>query len=117
MWVNNTVFILVVFIQRNGSETLEGVYNMVNGVNGNFDIKNWKYSNSIPQFNGSCAKVRGSLGDLNTRTEAKDYFEFFFSDLCRSLQLDFEEEVVVDGITGYKYSLGKNAIDNGNYVL
>lgn len=39
--------------------------------------------------------------------------EIFVSDLCRPVRFDFEEEVVVDGIVGYKYGIGKNALDNG----
>lgn len=75
----------------------------------------WNYYNVTPYFNGTCAKVRGSTGELYSQTVTKNYVDVFMSDLCRSIRLDFEEEVVVHGITGYKYNLGRHALDNGMF--
>lgn len=39
----------------------------------------------------------------------------FTSDLCRYIILEFEEEVVVNGLIGYKFSAQDKFLDNGKY--
>ncbi|KAF2888371.1 hypothetical protein ILUMI_17802, partial [Ignelater luminosus] len=101
---------------RNASETFDGIFNVANGLNGNFDVLSWNHQNVTPYFNGTCAEVRGSTGELYSQKITKDFVEIFMSDLCRSVRLDFEEEVVVHGITGFKYGLERHALDNGSLV-
>lgn len=101
----------------NGSTTFEGVYNMANGADGNFEIVRWNYDNVTPYFNGSCANVHGSGGELYSANLSKDYIGIFLSHICRYIRFDFEEEVVVNGILGYKYSIGDGVLDNGEYYF
>ncbi|KAF2882140.1 hypothetical protein ILUMI_24021, partial [Ignelater luminosus] len=99
---------------RNASDTFEGVFNMGNGVNGNFDILNWNYQNTTPSYDGSCAKVHGSGGELYSRNITKGIVGLFLADLCRFVPFDFEKEVYVNGILGYKYTAKKSFLDNGS---
>ncbi|KAF2899829.1 hypothetical protein ILUMI_06357 [Ignelater luminosus] len=98
---------------RNASDTFEGVFNMANGVNGNFDILNWNYQNTTPYYDGSCARVHGSGGELFSRKLTKTTIGIFAADLCRFVPFDFEDEVYVNGILGYRYMAKKTFLDNG----
>lgn len=56
------------------------------------------------------------MGELFHPDIMPDAINLFVGDLCRTIPYDFEEEVEIHGITGYKFSAGDRAVDNGtNY--
>lgn len=103
------------YLQRNASDTFEGVFNMGNGVDGNFDILRWNYQNTTPSFDGACAKVHGSGGELYSRRLTKNTIGLFVADFCRFIPFDYEDEVHINGILGYKFTAKRTFLDNGLY--
>lgn len=61
--------------------------------------------------------VNGTAGEFQTINMKKsDRPTYFVSDLCRSISLDFDEQLDWDGVTAYKYILGERTVDNGNLI-
>lgn len=79
------------------------------------ELKNWNYAPKTEYYPDECGQVTGSAGEFYPPRQSKDKpISFFNPDMCRSVELDFEDEVDVKGINGYKYSGGKKSVDNGN---
>lgn len=77
-------------------------------------VEQWNYQTRTDYFAGSCGMINGSAGEFYPPNQTKDKpVSFYSSDMCRSIDFDFEKEVQVHGITGYKYSGGKKTVDNG----
>lgn len=104
-------FVLV--LQRNGSETFEGIFNMATGAGNNLgELMEWNYESRTSFFEGHCRSVHSSAGELFTppsRTSVK----FFSPDICRYLELDYKEDVLVKDLLGYKFASGPSMLDNG----
>lgn len=66
-----------------------------------------------PFYEGECSKLKGFVGELFPPSEKQDFIELFMPDMCRTIAFDYDKEVLVEGVTGYRYSAGKRAIDNG----
>lgn len=64
-------------------------------------------------YTGECSKLKGSTGELFPPNLSPDSINLFFGDLCRTIPYDFEEEIEIHGIKGYKFAAGERAIDNG----
>lgn len=102
--------------QRNGSENYEGDYNINTGIDGQLgELRAWKYSDHTPYNPGRCGRFDGSSGGdfFPRQLTKKSIINMFSSDLCRFMELEFEREVIVDGLVGYKYSAGDRLLDNG----
>uniref|UniRef100_A0A1B0GM36 Uncharacterized protein n=1 Tax=Phlebotomus papatasi TaxID=29031 RepID=A0A1B0GM36_PHLPP len=102
------------FYMRNNSASLMGHYNMYTGaddISKIGSIGNWNYGNRTKFFADTCGMVNGSAGEFYPPQLKKDQVSFFSPDMCRTLPFDFEAEVEVEGITGYKYSGGARTID------
>lgn len=65
------------------------------------------------QQSDSCADLGGSIGEFYSQRKNKNPIKMFIADTCKNYKLDFEEEVLVRGIPGYKYSARHSALDNG----
>lgn len=79
------------------------------------ELLEWNYESSTSYFEGHCAKVRSSAGELfppPTRTSIK----FFSPDICRYLELDYKEDVLVKDLQGYKFASGPSMLDNGKQL-
>lgn len=77
-------------------------------------MENWNYNTRTDFFAGTCGMINGSAGEFYPPNQTKDKPVMFYSgDMCRSIAFDFEKEVQVHGITGFKYSGGKKTVDNG----
>lgn len=64
---------------------------------------------------GICHDIKGTDGTQFPPGLDKDKrLWMFVSDLCRSIWVDFEEEVKVQGITAYRYRPPKDVFDMGN---
>lgn len=77
-------------------------------------VKNWNYSPRTQFYPDHCGMVNGSAGEFYPPKQTKDKpISFYSPDMCRTLSLDFNEEVQVHGINGYKYVGGAKLWDNG----
>lgn len=105
------------FYKRNNSADLTGWFNVETGEN---DIKNigllrnWNFAKNNPAFEGNCGNIKGSAGDFfPPNQERGGSISIFSPDMCRDLPLDFETDVEIHGIKGYKFSGGARSVDNG----
>nr|AEE63071.1 unknown [Dendroctonus ponderosae] len=106
------------FYTRNNSETYEGHFNMDVGLTGQLGkLYSWKFMQHTPYFRDKCGDISGSAGEFFPANLNKESLVNFFSpDLCRYMQLEYEKEVDVNGVLGYKYVAGDRLLDNGTKV-
>lgn len=102
--------------QRNATSEHTGTYRIFTGKSGISNlgsIEKFNDQSSFEFFNGSCAKLEGSTGELFSPDLSADSINLFMGDICRTIPYDFENEKEIHGITGYKFSAGERAVDNG----
>ncbi|KAG5899066.1 hypothetical protein JTB14_028237 [Gonioctena quinquepunctata] len=107
------------FYGRNGSGEFEGIFNIDTGKSSRLGVlERWKYATHTPYYPDHCGNVQGaSAGDFFPKKLTKEsIIKLFSSDLCRFMELEFEKEVVIGGIIGYKYAAGKRFLDNGTEI-
>jgi hypothetical protein len=99
---------------------LSGTYNVHTGksdINKIGSIELYNDLNYNPYYQGECSKLHGSTGELFSPTRQRDSIDVFIADIYRTLTLDYEKDVMVNNILGFKYLAGKRVIDNGtNYA-
>ncbi|CAG7823679.1 unnamed protein product [Allacma fusca] len=94
------------FYTRNGSADYDGIFNMRTGVR---DIQNlgvlanWDYRSQTPFYESYCGRVNGSAGEFFPPNRDKTKISLFSPDICRTLDLNYKEEIQVNGINGYRY--------------
>lgn len=76
-------------------------------------IQNFNYLNHNKFYPGECSKLYGSTGELFATKVSRDSIALFTPDMCRSIPFDYEKDVEVHGVTGYRFSAGVRALDNG----
>lgn len=76
-------------------------------------IQKFNYLDHNRHYTDECSKVFGSTGELFAPLRSRDSIELFTPDMCRTIPFDYEKDVTVHGITGYRYSVGDRALDNG----
>ncbi|XP_066601238.1 protein croquemort-like isoform X2 [Prorops nasuta] len=107
------------FFARNGSDSYDGTFNMLTGVN-NFlglgMIKEWNYSNQSKYYQGECGIVKGSNGDLWPPLPDNKTVSIFIPDMCTNVDLELEGTTVFQGLTGNRYISRESMLDNGTYV-
>ncbi|XP_046389200.1 protein croquemort-like isoform X1 [Ischnura elegans] len=109
------------FYMRNNSWSYDGVFNMFTGT-GQVEhlgkMHSWNYYTRVPYYDGHCADVNGTAGELWPPNETGNEVTMFVSDLCRSITLNYEEEQSVFGVVGRKFigrrSVVANATDNAD---
>ncbi|KAL7034796.1 hypothetical protein ACKWTF_008098 [Chironomus riparius] len=104
------------FYMRNASTALSGMHNVHTGKDDSSKlgtIQNYKGSDFSNMYGGECSKVKGSPGELFPLDQQPASISIFTPDMCRSLPFDFEREVDVFGVKGYRYLAGERLIDNG----
>lgn len=95
---------------------LDGTYNIANGVHGNIgEILNWNYRNKLRQYDDECAELGGAIGEFYLSRRNRTHVKMFAPDTCSNLKLDYEKDVLVKGINGYKYSAQQSLLDNGKF--
>lgn len=75
----------------------------------------WNYNNRTTFFEGKCADIDGSASEFYLPNQKRDSLSFFSADICRTIKLDYDEDVVVNGIKGYKFSAQDSFLDNGEW--
>lgn len=78
-------------------------------------IMSWNHRNRTDFFEGHCGEIKGSAGEFYPLNLKKDKLVFYSSELCKYAELEFEKEVVVKGVRGYKF-IGDNLFENGKYT-
>lgn len=78
-------------------------------------IKNWNYAPRIQYFPDECGVLKGSAGEFYPPIkEKKAPVNLFVADVCRRIELGFDGEKSIHGITGYKYRGDNKTVDNGS---
>lgn len=105
------------FYERNGSRSIDGIFNMDTGAN---DIKqvghirSWNYENTTGYFKDRCGNVDGTSGEVFPPYLSKeDTIGLFSGDLCRTIYLSNGQETLVDGVKGLRYVGGTDLVDSG----
>lgn len=65
-------------------------------------------------FDGNCGNIEGaSAGELFPPqiSEKRQTLSVFSNEMCRNVDMDFDEEVDVNGITGRKFIGGDRTVD------
>nr|CAD7603521.1 unnamed protein product [Timema genevievae] len=105
------------FYQRNGSYLYDGLFNIDTGqddIGHVGELKNWNYRNTTEFYQGTCARIDGTAGELwPPKRGREDRVTMYSTDLCRSISFDYTDEYEVEGILGYRYSGGPSIVDNG----
>lgn len=105
------------FYTRNGSADLTGTFNVHTGVDDIYKIgqmHSWNFKTHTGFSDSYCGMVNGSAGEFFPPNLKKGgSISLFTPDMCRSVPLDYEETVQVEGITGFKFSGGLRSVDNG----
>lgn len=75
-------------------------------------IREWNHQSQTDFYEGECGKLSGSGGDFFTPNITKSQtIELFSPEMCRSIPMDFEEEVIIHGVKTLKFSGGDRAVD------
>lgn len=72
-------------LQRNGSDSYDGTYNMLTGKSNIHELgvlKEWNYNSEVSYYPGECGKVKGTNGDLWPPLLNNQTVSFFVSDIC-----------------------------------
>ncbi|CAK9830323.1 Protein croquemort [Anthophora retusa] len=105
------------FYGRNESAPYDGTFNMFTGASNLLDVgvlKEWNYNSKVDYYPGECGVVKGTNGDLWPPLPDNQTVSFFVSDICTSLSIPYEEEIVHEGLTGLKYSSDYTIFDNAD---
>jgi scavenger receptor class B protein 1 len=103
------------FYKKNNTNFMLGDFNVDTGVNDIHNIGNilkWNHESSTSFFDSECARLTGSGGDFfNPNIKRNDTLKLFSPEMCRSIPMDFEEEVEIHGVKTLKFSGGDRAVD------
>lgn len=105
------------FYPRNNSPTYDGVFNMHTGTDditklGIMDA--WNFEQYPPYYDGQCARITGSTGELFPPMENAKNVDLFAPEICSSLKLNKTEETLERfGLEAYKFVGDSSVFDNG----
>lgn len=103
------------FYQRNESSTLTGSFNVDTDVEALGKLREWNYASTTKFFEGKCGNLAGSsAGELFAPKLSKEQtLSVFSNEMCRNVDMDYDSEVDVKGINGWKFIGGDRTVDNG----
>lgn len=74
----------------------------------------WNGKNYSENFPHECSAIKGSPGEFQkTNLKKNESLKYFFTDFCRTVSLDYKDEVMIEGILGYRYVISPDVFDNG----
>lgn len=76
-------------------------------------LKNWNFNSSTRFYKNECGMVNGSAGEFWPINPEPTEITLFSNDLCRSITYEYEKNVSVEGLNGYKFIAGDKLMDNG----
>jgi len=103
------------FYNRNTTDDADGVFNVYTGqgdVTKMGRVATWNYANHM-YFPDTCGDVNGSAGEFYTPGIKRDHIEMYSNDLCRSIRLNYDKEVKVEGIHSYEFVADHSFFANG----
>ncbi|KAG5681304.1 hypothetical protein PVAND_010753 [Polypedilum vanderplanki] len=101
------------FYLRNATNKLSGYYNVHTSSSKAGTIANYNSLDHIQIYRGECSKLQGSTGEFFPPGRSRDSIQLFAPDMCRSIVFDYEQDIDIHGVIGYRYAAGKRAVDNG----
>lgn len=107
------------FVDRNGTASYDGTFNMLTGASDLSDLgilKEWNFNNKVSYYPGECGIVKGTNGDLWPPLTDNKTISFFVSDICTSLTATYNNTIVHEGLTGVRYTSNDLILDNGSKV-
>ncbi|XP_012221214.1 protein croquemort-like isoform X3 [Linepithema humile] len=107
------------FYARNGSDSYDGTFNMLTGINSFYkmgEIKEWNYSNRTDYYKSSCGMISGTAGDFWPPLPKNHNVSLFVPDICTFLKLAYANTTTFEGIVGKKYIGDETMLDNGKIV-
>ncbi len=103
------------FYKKNNTDFMLGEFNVNTGADDIRKIgllRQWNGDSRTNYFQGECAKLTGSGGDFFTPNIKKNQqLELFSPEMCRSVPMEFEEEISIHGVNTLKFSGGDKAVD------
>lgn len=77
-------------------------------------MNTWNNKNQSGYYEAECGHIKGSAGEFWPRSfVGKKTLDIFVPEMCRTLTLDYNGVVKVNGIRGHKYVGALRPIDNG----
>lgn len=106
------------FVDRNGSATNDGQFEMYSGQSSQFArmgwLTKWNYSNKTKYYRDECSYVNGTSGELwPMHMSPKADISLFITDLCRPLTLAYQQEHERYNIVGSRWVGDYRVFDNG----
>lgn len=105
------------FVDRNGSKTYDGVFNMYTGAN-NIEllgtVAEWNYKNYTPYYERPCSDITGTTGELWGPIRNQNDVGIFAPDICMTLKLKYSGVAELNGLEGYNYLLRDNAFNGSD---
>lgn len=105
------------FVDRNLSDTYDGTFTMKTGAD---SLENtgmltlWNGKSNTGLYRGKCGEVRGTSGELWPVTHnLKTNVTIFAPDVCRTLTLQYGEQITIHEVEGSKYVGDEQVFDNG----
>lgn len=104
-------------IEKNGTAKMSGDYTVTTGLNGIENLGKISSFNNLtefPYYEGECKKLKGSAGEFFSPNPTRDEtIHLFAPEMCRSIPYDYEKDIELHGMKGYRFSAGARALDNG----
>lgn len=104
------------FYSRNESESYDGNFTMYTGKTG-IDLVGvmdlWNGRPYTDDYNGYCALVNGTSGELWPPVKNYQQVSIFSPDICSSIPIEYKDTEVVHGVTGKRFIGTDFAFDNG----
>lgn len=118
LFSNDTPYESVGFlIEKNGTDKMSGDYTVTTGVGGIENLGKISSFNNLTEFpfyEGECKKLKGSAGEFFSPNPKKGETVYLFApEMCRSIPYDYEKDIELHGMEGYRFSAGARALDNG----
>ncbi|XP_019874051.1 protein peste isoform X2 [Aethina tumida] len=101
------------FYGKNGTIGSDGSFVMSTANDETFGrLLSWNNGTSSNFYEGECNSVKGSAGEFYPLNRKRDSIQFYSSELCKFATLEYEHDVDIKGVHGYKYT-AKHIFDNG----
>ncbi|KAG6451937.1 protein peste isoform X2 [Manduca sexta] len=104
------------FYSRNNTDTdgyMEVSSGTADGLPG--QILKWNHEDHISFYNGECAKLSGSAGEFMPRNLTEESkLTMFVPDLCRTVNMEFVDSGLMDGLHYHKYHVNERTFDNSS---
>lgn len=117
-FTNDTPFDRVGYlIQKNGTDRMSGNFSVSTGVDDIYQLGTIKTFNNLTEFpfyEGECRKLKGSAGEFfHPKPSQNETIRLFAPEMCRSIPYDYEKNIELHNVKGYRFAAGIRALDNG----